>query len=117
MTTIEDFGAGFLGVRGKLAADVTADEHVDVLIAASQLVDSAVSKTCNVSSDMPWESFKGIYVRAFEGGAKGCTTFNSGGKRMALLSPTKSEPKREEATVLDDATCEVDLATGRRSCE
>ncbi len=117
VSTIEDFGAGFLGVRGKLAADVTADEHVAVLVAASGLVDSAVSKTCNVSEDMPWEAFKGIYLSAFAGGAKGCTTFNSGGKRMALLTPTKSEKKVEEATVLDGATCEVDLATGRRNCE
>ena len=117
VATIEDYGAGFLGVRGKLSSDVTASEHVAVLVAAQLHVDSAVSKTCNVPETMPWEEFKAIYVSAHDGGAKGCTTFNAGGKRMALLTPTKSEAKVEEPVALDGATCEVDPATGRRNCE
>jgi ribonucleoside-diphosphate reductase alpha chain len=91
--TIEDYGAKFFGVRGKTADRVTAQEHVDVLCCAQEFVDSAVSKTCNVSPEMPWEDFKGLYVRAWKGGAKGCTTFNPGGKRMGIL-----KAKAEEAT-------------------
>ena len=117
VATIEDYGAGFLGVRGKLAADVTAAEHVAVLVAAQLHVDSAVSKTCNVPETMPWEDFKAIYVAAWDGGAKGCTTFNAGGKRMALLTPTKSKADVAEPIALDGQTCEVDPATGRRNCE
>jgi len=117
VATIEDYGAGFLGVRGKLSADVTAAEHVAVLVAAQLHVDSAVSKTCNVPETMPWDEFKSIYVAAHDGGAKGCTTFNAGGKRMALLTPTKSKADVAEPIALDGGTCEVDPATGKRNCE
>lgn len=107
IATIEDYGLSVLGVRGKLSGDVTAAEHVGVLVTAQQVVDSAVSKTCNVRGDMPWEEFKGIYTAVYEGGGKGCTTFNSDGKKMALLAATK-EP--------DGVACEI-KADGSRSCE
>lgn len=89
--TIEDYGYKFFGVTGKTADKVTAQEHVDVLCCAQEFVDSAVSKTCNVSPDMPWEDFKELYVRAWKGGAKGCTTFNPGGKRMGILKAKEEE--------------------------
>lgn len=135
LVEIKDYGVREFGVHGKLSRDVTAEEHVAVLTTAAKLVDSAVSKTCNVSPDMPWEDFKGLYLKAFEGGAKGCTTFNPGGKRLGifvakpkterlpaevpatnvvqLVIPTASD---EEDTELDRA-CQIDYATGRRSCE
>ncbi|CAN5950503.1 unnamed protein product [Sphagnum jensenii] len=85
MATVRDYGFAFLNTKGRLAADVTADEHVAVLSAAQENVDSAVSKTVNMDSSMSWESFKQIYYTAWEQGCKGCATFNSDGKRMALL--------------------------------
>ena len=109
IATIEDYGMSVLGVKGKLSADVTAAEHVAVLVAAQLHVDSAVSKTCNVPETMPWEDFKNIYVAAHDGGAKGCTTFNSGGKRMALLT---AAPKEEAS---EGGTC--DIVDGKRNCE
>lgn len=103
-TVIEDYGLACLGVRGKLTADVTAEEHVDVLTTAQRYVDSAVSKTINMDGKtMPWGAFKGIYQRAWEGGAKGCTTFNVSGRRTALL------------TQASEAACSIDEA-GRREC-
>lgn len=107
---VEDYGVGFLGTRGKTSADVTAAEHVAVLIAAQEFVDSAVSKTCNVSPDMPWDDFKNVYVEAWRGGAKGATTFNSGGKRWALLKPADPTPSDGELS------CEIS-PNGERSCE
>lgn len=89
--TIEDYGYSVFGVHGRTADKVTAQEHVDVLCDAQEFVDSAVSKTCNVSPDMPWEDFKDLYVRAWKGGAKGCTTFNPGGKRMGILKAKEEE--------------------------
>jgi ribonucleoside-diphosphate reductase alpha chain len=108
-TVIEDFGAAFLGVRGKLSADVTPQEHVDVLLTAQRYVDSAVSKTCNTTGATPWDDFLGIYAQVHRGGGKGCTTFNKDGKRAALL--TAGSPP----TADDGPTCEVD-ANGTRSC-
>lgn len=109
---VQDYGVREFRVWGKTADRVTADEHVNVLTAAAALVDSAVSKTCNVSPDMPWEDFKNIYVKAFERGAKGITTFNPGGKRLGIFI---AKAKKEEAD--EGAACTFDPETGVRSCE
>jgi ribonucleoside-diphosphate reductase alpha chain len=109
---VEDYGYRVFGVKGKLADECTADDHLNALITASRWVDSAVSKTCNVSSDMPWEDFKNLYMRAWEEGCKGCTTFNPGGKRMGIL--IKAEGVEE--TPVNGTACSIDAA-GNRSCE
>ena len=106
---IGDYGAEQLGVRGKLTADVTPQEHVDVLVMAQKYVDSAVSKTCNTTGQTPWDDFLGIYAQVHRGGGKGCTTFNRDGKRTALLTEAKKD-------VAEGQSCEIDLATGRRDC-
>jgi ribonucleoside-diphosphate reductase alpha chain len=55
--------------------DVSPTEHVDIQAAAQKWVDSSISKTANVPTDYPYETFKGIYMYAYEKGLKGCTTF------------------------------------------
>ncbi|QAX99395.1 putative ribonucleotide reductase [Pseudomonas phage PaSz-4] len=118
--TVEDYGARVFGVRGKTCSRVTVQEHVAALTVAAQRVDSAVSKTCNVPSDISWEDFKNVYVSAWEGGAKGCTTFRLGGKRSGILvakddgnEPEADAPETEEPA----SQCRIDPATGRRECE
>lgn len=108
---LQDYGLKFLGVRGKESHEVTPDEHVDVLTTAQKYVDSAVSKTCNVDENCPWPEFKGIYEKAIKAGCKGVTTFNSGGKRMALL-----KSKSKSAPADDGDNCKIDFTTGRREC-
>lgn len=49
--------------------------HVDVQAAAQKWVDASISKTINVAADIPYESFKDVYLYAHEKGLKGCTTF------------------------------------------
>jgi ribonucleoside-diphosphate reductase alpha chain len=118
-----DYGLREFMHRGRTAEEVTAQEHVAVLCTAAVRVDSAVSKTCNVSPTMPWDDFKAIYQNAYEGGAKGCTTFNPGGKRMGIFIPKASRantaPERapEAPAPAQGSTCELDPTTGRRSCE
>lgn len=106
---VEDYGYGQFGVKGKQCAEVTVDEHLAVLKTASKLVDSAVSKTCNVPADTPWEDFKRIYVEAWKGGCKGCTTYQVGGKRGAILVAKKTDDQ--------PSTCTIDSTTGRKECE
>ena len=100
LLTVKDYGHRFLGVEGKLSADVTVDEHLRVLTCAQRYVDSSVSKTCNVPAGTSWDDFKAIYVRAWKGGAKGCTTFQVGGRRQPVM----------------EATCRID-EQGRKECE
>lgn len=107
---VRDYAFDNWDTRGKTCVDVTVDEHLDVLKVAARLVDSAVSKTCNVPANTPWEKFKGIYMGAWEAGCKGCTTYQVGGKRAGIL--VAKEEKTDEG-----ANCRVDLVTGRRECE
>lgn len=121
----EDYGLRVLGVRGRTAArDVSVDEHVNVLIAASQYVDSACSKTCNVSDDTSWDEFKDVYMKAYLGGASGCTTFRAAGKRYGILTASSSEDLAIEPETPDNfidekegAACYYDVNTGLRTCE
>jgi len=104
---IEDYGVAQLGVRGRVASDISTTEHVDVLVAAQAHLDAAASKTCNVPPGTPWAEFKDIYRRSWEGGAKGCATFSIEGKRFALLT---AKPEDE------GITCRIDPESGRRDC-
>lgn len=54
---------------------ITPEEHVDVQAAAQKWIDSSISKTINVPTDIPYDKFKDIYLYAHEKGLKGCTTF------------------------------------------
>lgn len=57
------------------ADEVSPKQHVDIQASAQRWVDSSISKTANVTTDFPYEDFKGIYLYAYEQGLKGCTTF------------------------------------------
>ncbi len=110
--TVTDYGVRVFDVRGKRSNDVSVDEHLNVLLVASEQVDSAVSKTCNVPGSVNWDEFKSLYVRAYEGGAKGCTTFRTDGKRMGILVAKENEEEQPK-----ELSCSIDPSTGRRSCE
>lgn len=108
---VEDYSVREWGVVPKTTAQCTAQDHLAVLLEAQKYVDSACSKTCNVNPDMSWEEFKDIYIKAWRGGAKGCTTFNPGGKRFGILVDPESQQAGEVLA------CYVDPETGERSCE
>jgi ribonucleoside-diphosphate reductase alpha chain len=57
-------------------------------------------------------------MMAWEGGAKGCTTFNPGGKKMALLVSKKPEKKKREKKVNEpkELSCVRNSETGQRDC-
>lgn len=114
---VEDYGFAKLGIRGKVAADCTVDDHLRVLIAASQFVDSAVSKTCNLPENISWEDFKDVYLQAWKGGAKGCTTYRTGCLRGAVLTARGTSEKDTEALSEEDASCVRDPQSGRVNCE
>jgi ribonucleoside-diphosphate reductase alpha chain len=105
---VQDYAFMKWGVKGRTATDISGEEHVAVLCAASRRGDSAVSKTCNVSPDMYWADFKDLYIQAWRGGAKGCTTFNPDGKRFGIL--------KENTPTVEIEACYVDPETGARSC-
>ena len=108
---VVDYAYKYWGVEGKKADDCTPKEHLSVLALVNKYVDSAVSKTINVSPDIAWADFKSIYLEAWKMGCKGCTTFNKGGKRFGILNDETTLPKKEEAEA-----CYVDPETGQKEC-
>src|SRR3546814_9967302 len=50
-------------------------DHVRVQAAVQKYVDSSISKTINVPEEIDFDSFKDIYLMAYEQGCKGCTTY------------------------------------------
>jgi ribonucleoside-diphosphate reductase alpha chain len=103
--TLSDYGYRELGIRGQRVKELGVDAHVDVLITAQPYVDSAVSKTVNIPKDYDWTAFKDVYLKAYLGGAKGCTTYREGGKRESIFSD-----------INENDSCTID-AEGRKSCE
>lgn len=120
--TVDDYAYREWGVKCDTADNITVQEHVSMLTAAQEWVDSACSKTCNVGDQVSWEEFKNVYMQAFEGGAKGCTTFRSSGKRFGILNASASEdvvveePEKDE-TIVEGGACYIDPETGIRSCD
>lgn len=114
IVNLTDYGLRFLGVKGKLSQDVTPDEHVKVLCMAQKYMDSAVSKTCNVPSDISYDDFKDIYMKVYKNGGKGCTTYRPNGKYDEVLK-VAPEKKAEELDVAEGEACGFDSLTGART--
>jgi ribonucleoside-diphosphate reductase alpha chain len=56
--------------------------------AAQEWVDSSISKTINVPEGIGFEAFKDVYLRAWETGCKGCTTYRPNAVTGSVLSET-----------------------------
>ena len=112
---VSDYGVRVFGVHGRTADELTPSEHVSMLNAVTAHVDSAVSKTCNIGDEVGWDEFQQVYIDAYNGGAKGCTTFRAAGKRTGILV---SKPKKKEGSLNEEgSSCRIDPTTGRRECD
>ena len=111
------------GVEGRGANDISVQDHLKVLLLAQNYVDSACSKTCNVGDDVTYDEFKQVYVDAWKGNAKGCTTFRLSGKRFGILNETLEEETKipsETQTMVEETgkaeACFIDPLTGQKEC-
>lgn len=106
---LQDWAVREHGFRGKKASECTVDDYLDVLEVASKCVDSAVSNTVNVGSDVSFDEFKGVYEDAWDRGIKGVATFRLNGKRFGVLQDAEIDQ--------EGAACSIDPDTGIRSCD
>jgi ribonucleoside-diphosphate reductase alpha chain len=74
---------------------ISPEEHLDIQAALQKYVDSSISKTINVPADYPFEDFKNIYMKAYEKGLKGCTTFRPS-EHISGVLVKESDKKKEE---------------------
>ena len=51
------------------------EAHIVMQAAAQKYIDSSISKTVNVPDDISFTDFKDVYLKAYEMGCKGCTTY------------------------------------------
>lgn len=109
---VEDY-AYRQGYAGRTANEISAQDHVRVLALASGLVDSAVSKTCNVGDDVTYDEFKTLYENAHALGCSGITTFRASGKRYGILNEVKEDKQDNEPKA---EACFIDPNTGQKEC-
>jgi ribonucleoside-diphosphate reductase alpha chain len=70
------------------AMDMPAAGHVAMMQAVQPFVDTAISKTVNVSEDYPYEDFKNLYHEAWKAGLKGLATYRPNSIVGAVLQQT-----------------------------
>jgi ribonucleoside-diphosphate reductase alpha chain len=84
------------------AQSLAPADHLVMQAAVQKYVDSSISKTINIPVDFPFERFKDVYLRAYELGCKGCTTYRPNEVTGSVLSvkPEKKEQKQAELPLM-----------------
>ncbi|HTZ35450.1 MAG TPA: adenosylcobalamin-dependent ribonucleoside-diphosphate reductase [Stellaceae bacterium] len=67
------------------AQGLAPEDHLVMQAAVQRHIDSSISKTINLPAEIPFESFKDIYARAYAMGCKGCTTYRPNEVTGAVL--------------------------------
>ncbi|MGF9695419.1 adenosylcobalamin-dependent ribonucleoside-diphosphate reductase [Paenibacillus sp. MABNR03] len=80
------------------AMDLSAENHIRVQAAIQQWVDSSISKTANCPADFTVEDTAQLYELAFDLGCKGVTIYRDGSRDVQVLSTTKKEETKIEAS-------------------
>lgn len=118
IVTVQDYGSQFLDVYGRtvFSNEITAKEHIGVLCTAQMHIDSACSKTVNVPANFSFDEFKGLYLMAYEGGAKGCTTYRPAGNYDEPIKAAEAEKAADEVEQREQPeACGWDPVTGART--
>jgi ribonucleoside-diphosphate reductase alpha chain len=76
------------------AQSLAPGDHLVMQAAVQKYVDSSISKTINLPADISFDSFKDIYLQAYELGCKGCTTYRPNDVTGAVLAVRK-EPEAQ----------------------
>ena len=90
------------------AQTISPDDHLAVQAAAQRHVDSSISKTINVPADIDFEAFKDVYLKAYDLGCKGCTTYRPNMVTGAVLS-TETKPAGKPAEESTQPSLPLDL--------
>jgi ribonucleoside-diphosphate reductase alpha chain len=77
------------------AQTLGAADHLAMQAVVQEYIDSSISKTINVPEDFPFSAFADVYMKAYDMGCKGCTTYRPSPVRGAVLEVKK---EKKEAT-------------------
>ena len=67
--------------------DLSPHDHLVMQSVVQKFIDSSISKTINVPEGIEFESFKDVYIQAYDSGCKGCTTYRPNDVTGAVLKP------------------------------
>jgi ribonucleoside-diphosphate reductase alpha chain len=73
-------------------------DHVRMQAAAQKWIDSSISKTINCPEDISFDSFKEVYMAAWDQGCKGCTTYRPNDVTGSVLSVSETTDKTPAET-------------------
>ncbi|KEJ88999.1 adenosylcobalamin-dependent ribonucleoside-diphosphate reductase [Sulfitobacter donghicola] len=71
-------------------------EHVKMQAAAQKWIDSSISKTINCPEDISFDTFKEVYMEAWDTGCKGCTTYRPNDVTGSVLSVSEDKKQAPE---------------------
>ena len=74
------------------AQGLAPEDHLVMQAAVQRHIDSSISKTINLPADIPFDSFKDIYARAYAMGCKGCTTYRPNEITGSVLEAKSEKP-------------------------
>ena len=96
------------------AQSLTPDDHVVMQAAVQKYIDSSISKTINVPADIAFATFKGVYLKAYDLGCKGCTTYRPNEVTGSVLSVREQgEPAAEPIEAVKPAPGSAEQAARR----
>lgn len=75
--------------------DLSVDDHINTLSIVAKYTDMSSSKTINIPNDYPYEKFKDIYLKSWDLGIKGITTYRDGTMTAVLEKKQEIVEKRE----------------------
>ena len=114
--TVEALPATFV-----TAQDLPPEAHLRMQAAAQRWIDSSISKTINLPREISFEDFEAVYLRAYELGCKGCTTYRPNDVTGSVLAVDQVQPEPIAVDGDEGGACElrVDPETGQliKSCE
>ena len=87
-------------------------DHLTVQARVQAFVDSSISKTINCPEEMDFDDFKDVYMRAFDLGCKGCTTYRPNPVTGAVLEGASSTSGTSGTAGGGDAAAAGEGATG-----
>lgn len=103
------------------AHELTPEEHIRVMAECQKYVDASISKTINLPKSISVDEMKDIYLKAWELGLKGCTTYREGCLDEEILSKEKKTTqvqnpwKFERPYALEGKTYKVKLPESKHA--
>ncbi|HYP71020.1 MAG TPA: adenosylcobalamin-dependent ribonucleoside-diphosphate reductase, partial [Variovorax sp.] len=89
------------------ALELSTHAHEQMVAAVAPYIDTSISKTVNVPVDYPYDEFKDLYLRAWQSGLKGLSTYRP---NAVLGSVLVAQPQAGGASQADALTLEAGVA-------